>query len=92
MGFPTPLKGWLLTPRAAPLYALLRDPSGLLASYMDRAELNRILDRHQQGAEDATDRIWGLLNLQIWGDIFILKRQTGWPDGWQAAPALQTAL
>ena len=26
---------------------------------------------HQRGVEDATDRIWRLLNLQIWGEIFL---------------------
>ena len=33
--------------------------------------LNDLLARHKSGLEDATDRIWRLLNLQIWGDIFI---------------------
>jgi hypothetical protein len=86
MGFPTPFKRWLLLPEAGPIYRSLFDPEGLLAAYLDRKELETLLDRHRQGVEDATDRIWELLNLQIWGDIFILKRQS--PR--QMAPALQT--
>jgi asparagine synthase (glutamine-hydrolysing) len=74
MGFPTPLRQWLLDPRAEPLYASLRDPDGLLAAYTDRAELDSLLVRHQRGSEDATDRIWRLLNLQIWGDRFLTGR------------------
>ncbi len=74
MGFPTPLREWLLRPAAAPLLATLRSPDGLLAGYVDRAELDRLLTRHQEGTEDATDRIWRLLNLQLWGEVFMTGR------------------
>ena len=45
--------------------------------------LERLLDRHQRGTEDATDRIWRLLNLQIWGNIFLTgnARDLRTPDG-----------
>ena len=76
MGFPTPIAQWLLDARAEPLYALLRDPGGMLASYLDQPSLDALLDRHRRGVEDATDRIWRLLNLQIWGDLFITGRRT----------------
>ena len=81
MGFPTPLRQWLLDPRAEPLYACLRDPDGLLAAYTDRAELDSLLVRHQRGGEDATDRIWRLLNLQIWGDQFLTGRTQRYAGG-----------
>jgi asparagine synthase (glutamine-hydrolysing) len=71
MGFPTPMRKWLLDSRAAPLYELLRARHGLLAAYVDGAALEVLLDRHQRGVEDATDRIWRLLNFQIWGEIFL---------------------
>ncbi len=78
MGFPTPLRTWLREPASGPLYDVLRDPNRLLAGYVDRTELDRLLERHQSGAEDATDRLWSLLNLQIWGDLFLLGRQDEW--------------
>src|SRR5579872_2685706 len=62
MGFPTPLRGWLLDPRAEPLYATIRSPHGLLASLLDMREVSALIDRHRAGFEDATDRIWRLLN------------------------------
>ncbi len=71
MGFPTPLRQWFMEERAQPLFAMLTDPEGLLASYLDRKSIEGLLDRHQRGVEDATDRIWRLLNLQIWGDLFL---------------------
>ena len=75
MGFPTPLRDWLLDPRAEPFYAAIRSPDGLLASILDMAEVSALIDRHRSGFEDATDRIWRLLNLQLWGDLFLTDRK-----------------
>jgi asparagine synthase (glutamine-hydrolysing) len=75
MGFPTPLRQWLLNARAEPLYAALRSRDGLLAAYFDRRELEALIHRHRSGGEDATDRIWRLINLQVWGDLFLTGRR-----------------
>jgi len=74
MGFPTPLRQWLMEPSADALVAKLHDREGLLAPYIDFTYLNDLLSRHKSGQEDATDRIWRLLNLQLWGNIFITSR------------------
>ncbi len=81
MGFPTPLRSWLLDKRAEPLFALLRSKDGLLASYLDMQEVDRLLTSHQSGAHDATDRIWRLLNLQMWGEIHLKGNRDRWWDG-----------
>ena len=81
MGFPTPLKQWLLDPSAAPLYDFLLEKDSLLAEHIDRPALTSLLTRHRNGSEDATDRIWNLLNLQLWGDIFLRGRRARWADG-----------
>jgi asparagine synthase (glutamine-hydrolysing) len=40
-----------------------------------------VIERQKSGLYDSTDRIWRLLNLQIWGDMFITgKRERRW-DG-----------
>jgi asparagine synthase (glutamine-hydrolysing) len=69
MGFPTPIRDWLMDGRAESLYNILRQKDGLLQSYLDPRAMEDLLDRHQRGLEDATDRIWRLLNLQIWGNV-----------------------
>jgi asparagine synthase (glutamine-hydrolysing) len=74
MGFPTPLRQWLREPDAAPLMSGLN--GGLLAEYLDRGALTRLLEQHQAGRIDATDRIWRLLNLQLWGEAFITHGST----------------
>ena len=74
MGFPTPLRQWLMEPSADALIAQLHDRDGLLAPYIDFTYLNDLLSRHKSGLEDATDRIWRLLNLQLWGKTFITSK------------------
>ena len=89
MGFPTPLRQWLRNPKSAPLLQRLRDKQGLVGEYLDQGEVARLLERHTNGWEDATDRIWRLLNLQLWGDIFITGRcERGAFES--AAPTLRT--
>ena len=85
MGFPTPVRQWLRDPRAAHLFQIMRAKDGLLASYIDPAALDNLLRLQHAGREDATDRIWRLLTLQLWGDIFLTgKRDECW-DGVMAA-------
>jgi asparagine synthase (glutamine-hydrolysing) len=87
MGFPTPLRQWLMSPRARGLFDVLRAPGGLLAQYIDSAALDALLARQVAGQEDATDRIWRLLNLQLWGDLWLTgKRDERW-EGLMAAVA-----
>jgi asparagine synthase (glutamine-hydrolysing) len=71
MGFPTPLRAWLRDVRAGALYAALRDRQGLLAMYIDTRALDNLIREHQSGYQDHTDRLWRLLNLQLWGDLYI---------------------
>jgi asparagine synthase (glutamine-hydrolysing) len=75
MGFPTPLARWLRDPRAEPFYVALRSPDGLVAAHFDLGEVDALIEAHRLGREDATDRIWRLLNLQIWGDLFLTGRR-----------------
>jgi len=75
MGFPTPLRTWLRAPEASGLLAMLRSRDGLLDSLLDMRAVDDLLERHNGGIEDATDRIWRLLNLQLWGDIFITGKR-----------------
>jgi asparagine synthase (glutamine-hydrolysing) len=81
MGFPTPLTQWLRDPRAEPLYAALRSADGLLAAHLDIDQVDALIERHRSGQEDATDRIWRLLNLQLWGDLFLTgRRERVWTE------------
>jgi asparagine synthase (glutamine-hydrolysing) len=81
MGFPTPIRGWLLDARAKPLYNALTDRDGFVSSVIDKHALDTLIARHLHEEEDATDRIWRLLNLQLWGDQFLTGRRERWSEG-----------
>ncbi len=80
MGFPTPVRQWLLDDRAKPLYDALTSPSGFLGSIVERQALERLIARHLGREEDATDRLWRLLNLQLWGDVFLTGGRERWRE------------
>ena len=81
MGFPTPIRDWLLDERAEPLFALLLDRKRLLAEYVSLEFVEDLIERQRSRTEDATDRLWRLLNLQLWGDIFLTGRSEEHWDG-----------
>src|SRR5262249_31353629 len=81
MGFPTPIRRWLLDERAEPLYAAVQARDGFLASYLDVNQVAKLIERHRSGVEDATDRIWRLINLQLWGDLFLTGQREPWWNG-----------
>jgi asparagine synthase (glutamine-hydrolysing) len=75
MGFPTPLRQWLREDRSEPLFDLLRDREGIVASLVRRTALDTMIESHRSGHQDCTDRLWRLVNLQIWGDLFLTGRR-----------------
>ena len=79
MGFPTPVKNWLLDARANALYDKLLRPSGFIACYLDMGRVKDLIEQHRSRQIDATDRVWRLLNLQLWGEIFLSGRGQ-WQD------------
>lgn len=92
MGFPTPLREWLLDPRSDMIFSLLRARDGLVARYVDSSALDALLERHRRGREDATDRIWRLVNLQLWGDIFLAGKHGSRWDGLMTGSPAQATL
>ena len=89
MGFPTPITDWLLRPEASFIRDYLRDPDGILAAYTNPAYVDELIEKHDRGVHDATDRIWRLLNLQIWGDMYLTGRREQFWEG--LMPAAVTA-
>ena len=75
MGFPTPLRQWLLDDRTRPLLSLLLDRKGLLAEYVNLSFVENLIEKQVTQREDATDRLWRLINLQLWGEIFLKGRR-----------------
>jgi asparagine synthase (glutamine-hydrolysing) len=45
-----------------------------VAAYMNLKRVDQLIARHQARQEDATDRLWRLINLQLWGEVFLLGK------------------
>jgi asparagine synthase (glutamine-hydrolysing) len=71
MGFPTPWAYWLAGPQLDDLESLLLDPLTLKRGLIERDAVRRLFYEHRDGRRDNGDRIWRLLNLEIWQRIFL---------------------
>jgi asparagine synthase (glutamine-hydrolysing) len=81
MGFPTPLRQWFRESKCEPLFAQLLDRKGFLAEYLNLDYVGHLIGRQRSGADDATDRLWRLLNLHVWGNLFFTGRRDQYWDG-----------
>jgi asparagine synthase (glutamine-hydrolysing) len=73
MGFPVPLRSWTRGRWKAVISDVLLDRRSRERGIIDSTAVANLLDAHVAGAIDATDRIWSLLNLEIWFRTFIDK-------------------
>jgi asparagine synthase (glutamine-hydrolysing) len=73
MGFPVPLRAWTRGRWHTVVSDVLLDRRSKERGIIDPPAVARLLDDHASGSIDATDRIWSLLNLEIWFRTFIDK-------------------
>lgn len=71
MGFPTPLPVWLRG-RFAPFASeLVAGPRARARGLFNADEQRRLVEEHRRGERNNADRLWLLMNLEIWQRIFI---------------------
>jgi asparagine synthase (glutamine-hydrolysing) len=70
MGFPTPWSKWLSV-RLPALEAMLVEARTLNRGLFRKEAILRLFAKHRSGRRDHAERIWRLLNLEIWQRIFI---------------------
>lgn len=71
MGFPTPWSGWLAGPQLDEIQNLLLEPRSLCRRIFNRTAVERLFLEHRSRYRDNYDRIWRLLNLEIWHRVCI---------------------
>lgn len=66
LGFPTPWSGWLAGPRLETIREMLLEPRSLDRGYFRREAIDTLFNEHRAKHRDNYDRIWRLLNLELW--------------------------
>src|SRR5206468_5357899 len=81
MGFPVPFAIWTRGPWNSVAREVLLDRRSRERGIIDPAAVDQLLRDHAGGSTDGGDRIWSLLNLELWHRTFIDN------DGPQTLPA-----
>jgi asparagine synthase (glutamine-hydrolysing) len=66
LGFPTPWSAWLAGARLDAIEATLLEPRSLDRGYFRREAIRQLFREHRTKHRDNYDRIWRLLNLELW--------------------------
>jgi asparagine synthase (glutamine-hydrolysing) len=71
LGFPVPLGRWAREHFAPLIRRILLGPRAVARGMFEPRILERLVSEHERRLADHTDRLWLLLNLEIWQRIFI---------------------
>jgi asparagine synthase (glutamine-hydrolysing) len=66
LGFPTPWSGWLAGAQLDSIEQLLLEPRSMNRGFFKRAAVEKLFREHRANYRDHYDRIWRLLNLELW--------------------------
>jgi asparagine synthase (glutamine-hydrolysing) len=66
MGFPTPWAYWLSGPQLDHLEKVLLEPRTQQRGYFKNGRVKELFAEHRSGRRDHGNRIWRLLNLELW--------------------------
>ncbi len=71
MGFPVPLGRWFRGPFWPVVEEFVLAPRALARNLFDPAAVRRLAGEHRAGLADHGDRLWLLINLEMWQRIFL---------------------
>jgi asparagine synthase (glutamine-hydrolysing) len=71
LGFPVPFGRWAKERFPAVVRDSILGPRARARGLFDPAPLARLVDEHEAGAANHADRLWLLLNLEMWQRIFL---------------------
>jgi len=77
LGFPTPWSGWLAGPRLDTIEKLLTAPRAMERGYFRREAIEQLFAEHRAKYRDHYDRIWRLLNLELWHRVCLEGESEG---------------
>jgi asparagine synthase (glutamine-hydrolysing) len=71
MGFPTPWARWLQNDQLTEVEQMLTSERSLARGLFRAEMLHHIFAEHRKKQRDHTDRIWRLMNLELWHRVFV---------------------
>ncbi|MFN2598026.1 MAG: asparagine synthase-related protein, partial [Pyrinomonadaceae bacterium] len=71
MGFPVPVGAWLRGAHTGVLDEYVLGERARARGLFDESFVRRIVAEHRAGAEDHTERLWSLVNFEMWQRRFI---------------------
>ena len=83
MGFPVPIGAWFRGPYAHVLDEYILSSRAMERNIFNRETVRSLVNQHQRGVTNHSERLWSLVNLEMWFRRFI--------DGEDAAASSETA-
>lgn len=71
MGFPVPLAEWLRDGLGDYAREMLLSDAAMKRMFFNSGYVRKLLDEHSTGSVDHSEKIWCLLNFELWNKIFI---------------------
>jgi asparagine synthase (glutamine-hydrolysing) len=71
MGFPVPVGRWLRGPFSHLVHEFVLGERALARSIFDPAALRAMSADHREGRDEHGQRLWALINLEIWQRVFL---------------------
>ena len=78
LGFPTPWSGWLAGTQLDEIETLLLEPRSMSRGFFRRAAVEKLFREHRARYRDHYDRIWRLLNLELWHRVCLEGESHEW--------------
>lgn len=75
VGFRVPLDAWFRGGLESFAWDLLISPNSFASTQLDRKAIRSLLERHRTSTTNEEFRIWNLLCLEIWHDVFFRRRR-----------------
>lgn len=78
LGFPTPWSGWLRGDQLDSIEKLLLEPRSISRGFFNPAAIEKLFREHRAQYRDHYDRIWRLLNLELWHRVCLETESHEW--------------
>jgi asparagine synthase (glutamine-hydrolysing) len=91
LGFPTPWSGWLVGTQLDAIEQLLLEPRSMSRGFFKRAAIERLFREHRAQHHDHYDRIWRLLNLELWHRVCLEGASHEGPEKYSVAKLVPVA-